>query len=426
MRRFIVLLLIIMSITVFMLSLNINATSDYQTNNEEESEDLTQDDSMETSVRGIPGGGETNGETWYGIELNDDGKPIITYEIEYGDSNLLKYLKPGDIVYERNNAFFIADWVKHIAIVIDVFQGDENNPAYVLMIEAMPSYNGNDYGVVYSLMTPTRFIEKQVSIMRVKNATDEQIQGAIEFAKLQVEQDDIWFLKPWKETDWENNVWYCSELVWAAYYHQGIFLEPHDNSAVLPEEIYESDAVSTIMQYNLITNFSEKTDSYHTYSCDGDTYTEEHDYEDYGTCHEKCRACEYVRFKGAHSYTSEYRQMNSATHHYAYCDCGERTTVEHAFYTLLQERICLCCNYRIYINHTHSYSYTPFSFNTHKKTCSCGDTVRESCIGAASIDGTSRCTKCGQTLPSFPELLSVDEEEDAMIYKDDEDYTCCE
>ena len=115
--------------------------------------------------------------------------------------------------------------------------------------------------------------------------------------------------------------------------------------------------------------------------------------------------------------------MSSATHHYAYCECGERTTERHNFYTLLDEKICFDCNYRISTNHTHLYTYTPMGLNSHRKTCSCGDKVIETCIGRAMIGGTSYCMYCGQELNSEPGLLSVGDD-DAILpnNKEDEEY----
>ncbi len=50
--------------------------------------------------------------------------------------------------------------------------------------------------------------------------------------------------------------------------------------------------------------------------------------------------------------------------------------------------------------------------NMHKKSCSCGDSVRESCVGHSFIGGTSSCVLCGQQLNSFPELLAIGKEDE--------------
>ena len=359
---------------------NIYATINEESVYAENDNDIICEKENEIVSRSIDGGSETNGEIWYGIEVNN-GIPVITYSINYDGSDLLKYLKPGDIVYEQNAGLDIIDYIGHIALVVDVKQETPTQQGYVLLIESMPDSNNpytgepRNLGVCYALMTPTRFTEKYVSIVRVKNVTDEQIQGAIQFAKDQVEDDDIWLFRPWKETDVDHNKWYCSELVWAAYYHQGIFLEPHDDTAVLPEEIYESSAVSTIMHYNSSTTFINKTDTHHTYSCDGDTYTEEHDYEVHNYCYLKCRVCDHIIQAKEHEYG--YTSANSSVHKATCTDCGYVETKLHTFqYTSKNATqhlgTCTDCGYSVTSSHNFVYSSTD---EYHILTCSqCGMT----------------------------------------------------
>ena len=174
--------------------------------------------------------------------------------------------------------------------------------------------------------------------------------------------------------------------------------------------------------------YTTNNDNTHTLSCldCGFMISEEHDYVTHNHCYEKCTDCENVRRVVEHNYTYDYVSKNNLEH-YGYCICGSRDVFEHDLYETNGHVKCYDCTYLIEANHVHSYVYTPISNGrSHTKTCRCGISKTEMCIGSIAIDGTSRCTKCGQTLPSFPELLSVDEEEDAMIYKDDEDYTCCE
>ena len=481
-----VILTLVFTTSIFS-SNNVNAAISEESIQDENDKDIVYEKENEIVDRSIDGGSETNGEIWYGIEVNN-GDPVITYDINYEGSNLLKYLKPGDIVYEQNAGLDIIDYIGHIALVVDVKQETPTQQGYVLLIESMPNSNNpytgepRNLGVCYALMTPTRFTEKYVSIMRVKNVTDEQIQGAIQFAKDQVEDDDIWLFRPWKETDVDHDKWYCSELVWAAYYHQGVFLEPHDNSAVLPSEIYESSVVSTIMRYNSPTTFSEKTDNYHTYSCDGDTYTEAHDYEVYNYCYEKCRACEHVRLAIEHDYTNSYVSKNNS-YHYSYCVCGSLKTNPHTLecdgsengvhyekcadcgyrlnqftegeysditstnhrktcgdcgYTEIEnhnlgyakvnstqhKKYCIECGYvKSTASHNYTYSYTPTFRNQHTKTCICGDSVIEFCVGRAIIGGTSsKCMYCGQEIITIINPLSVDDDAILPNNKEDEEY----
>ena len=180
---------------------------------------------------------------------------------------------------------------------------------------------------------------------------------------------------------------------------------------------YEREVVMHDFQYT--TN----NDNTHTLSCldCGFMISEEHDYVTHNHCYEKCADCGNVRQVVEHDYTDRYVSKDNL-YHYAYCICGSKQTKDHTFYETDRSKNCYDCSYSIELNHVHSYVYTPISNGrSHTKTCRCGISKTEMCIGSIAIDGTSRCTKCGQTLPSFPELLSVDEEEDAIL-NNKEDY----
>jgi hypothetical protein len=137
-----------------------------------------------------------------------------------------------------------------------------------------------------------------------------------------------------------------------------------------------------------------------------------------------CSICGHISTTEEHDYTNRYVSKDNLSH-YAYCVCGSKQTLDHRFYETDKSKLCYDCPYSIELNHVHSYTYTPQSNGrSHIKSCRCGISTTERCIGMVSIDGSSRCSKCGQTMPSIPELLSVDEEEIALPYsKEDEDYT---
>ena len=410
----------------------------------------------------IEGGGEINGELWYGIKLDTEGKPIITYDIDYTDSHLLEYLKPGDVVFERNAGFDVVDFLGHIAMVIKVVQATPTQPGYVLMIESLPSVINNPYtgeprelGVCYSIMTPTRFSEKRVSIMRVKDATDEQIQGAVNWAVLQLDRAWRFPVNKFIDNNDPDKAWYCSELVWAAYCLQDIDLVEYNILPVAPEDIYKSDEVATILDYRweddsgyYETTF-DTTDTHHTFNCDGDTYTEEHDYvyesinnqthsvscfcgytsteahdyETYNFCYEKCSDCGNVRQAKEHSYTYRYEEIDTISH-YSYCECGKQRNDLHNFKLVGMMNVCENCNCRVNAEHVHSYTYTPRNDGkNHIKECSCGIFVMEQCLGEMSLGGQSLCSKCGQVVRSGIGILS-DEDDDALPFnKEDDDYS---
>ena len=407
MKKLLILFVTLLLICVIQMSSVISIYAYYEEENTTTDETIvvTEEESGTYSSRStiIEGGGEINGELWYAIELDNDGNPIITYDIDYSDSHLLEYLKPGDIVYERNAGFDMVDFLGHIAMVIEVVQDTPTQQGYVLMIESLPNLIPNPYtgeprelGVCYSIMTPTRFDVKHVSVMRVKDATDEQIQGAINWAKSQHNQSWRVPVNKFVDNDDPDKDWYCSELVWAAYYQQNIHLAADNILPVAPKDIYERDEVSTILDYSSPTTFSEVTATHHTYSCDGDTYTEAHEFEAYNYCYEKCRICDYVRPVQTHDYTYRYESMNELTH-YGYCECGAKREFNHNF--TVSGILDICVNCKLSKDHVHSYTYlSAMDGKMHRKMCSCGISQLELCLGITFPGSTTSCVKCGQVL----------------------------
>lgn len=438
MKKIVILFVTLLLVSVISMSslISIYAYCGEENTTTDETNVTTEEENSAYSSRSsiVEGGGEINGELWYGIKLDTEDKPIITYDIDYSNSHLLEYLKPGDIVYERNAGFDVVDFLGHIAMVIEVVQATPTQPGYVLMIESLPSVINNPYtgeprklGVCYSIMTPTRFDEKHVSIMRVKNATDAQIQEAINWAVSKLNCEWRFPINKYIDDNDDDKAWYCSELVWAAYCLQNIHLVGNNILPVAPEDIYESNEVATILDHRADeedyydTDFINKTDTHHTYSCDGDTYTEEHDYEVYNYCYEKCRACGYQRQAQEHEYTYRYNSLNSTTH-YAYCECGARKGESHVFNVVGEYKICEECNYQIETNHVHSYTYTPLlKGKSHRKECSCGDSVIEGCFGEAIFGEDSVCRWCGETIKSGQGLLSLENEDALPNSKEDDE-----
>ena len=411
----------------------------------------------------------------------------------------MTHLKPGDIIYEPNGAF-IGDLVGHIAMVYDIVYDEANNQHYVITIE---SYTG---GVQYGLMTPARFESKDVQIYRLTDATETQIQGAIAWAQSQY--DAAWFFKAWKKTEpGLIPVWYCAELIWAAYYHQGIYLDQDDNnnwgSIVFPYEIAAYQNAIPILhdsgedyQAELYSN----GDTYHTYYFNGKTYTEEHDYEEYQHRYRKCRVCEYIDYNtnnleyqeisntlhscectvcghifyeehtikytiisnenhsknciycgytltevhNYQAYNSCYEKCADCGHknqiaehdftygyetnpndvnntHYAYCECGLRISQEHSFSSSGELDICTYCH--LEKNHIHSYTYRPaIKGKTHIKECRCGEKNTEACFGAAIFGEPAYCGRCGEEMKFGGIGILSNENEDALLPNDDEDY----
>lgn len=134
-------------------------------------------------------------------------------EVSYSKYNLLEVVQKGDIIFESAGGLGITG---HIAIVEGVFFSDDGRK-YIRLIEAI------DVGVIRSILDDKRVDDKGSKIMRVFGATDEQINNAVNFCINELGSSyKLDFAKDYSanETDW-----YCSELVWAAYYNQGYDLE---------------------------------------------------------------------------------------------------------------------------------------------------------------------------------------------------------
>jgi uncharacterized protein YycO len=91
-------------------------------------------------------------------------------------------------------------------------------------------------------------IAKEDSVYRVRNATSTQIDNAIDFIIAQLGKP--YSVQPIKNANADNPDWYCSELIWAGYYHQGIYLDVDDNdnygSPITPREMIESNLLSRV------------------------------------------------------------------------------------------------------------------------------------------------------------------------------------
>ena len=372
------------------------------------------DESYEnSSARSIPGGEEIEGEEWYYIEVNDNGIPINYQDIDYSETyGMLEFLKPGDIIYETNGSL-IGDIVGHIGIVYDIVYDSNKEQDYVIMIEVLSD------GVGYGLMTPNRFEEKNVIIYRLTNASESQIQGALSFMKNHLNDGFRFpnkkYAEGYKTIDENGNEitsWYCAELVWAAFYSEDINLDSNDNSngdsLIAPAGLASYEHLTTILHYTddedeerYKTTITNNGATGHTYSCDGDTYTEEHDYEVYNYCYEKCRACGYERQAKEHDYS--YTTASSSVHEATCTDCGYTETKSHNFVcdgveNYLHYEKCTDCGYRA--NRMSGYQYVNINSTQHTSECTtCGHTsMGEHKWGYQMINNTSHrkyCTSCG-------------------------------
>ena len=305
-------------------------------------------------------GGGSSGETWNPLQI-ENGIPKLSHSVDYSTApELLQYLKKGDLIYEPQAGATITG---HTAMVLDIAYDTTYGQNYVLLLESVPSN-----GVCYGVLTPHRFNAQEGVIKRLKNVSESTIDAAVTWALSQIGKP--YSIDTTKNPFDSNPNWYCSELIWAAFFWQGIGLDQNDNlaydgSIVWPNEINASPLLTTIMQYNKTTTVITNNDTSHSITCNNETLTETHTYLPYNACYEKCSVCEHLHQINPHSYTI-YRSCNDGINHRVLCACGETKGLE-------------------------------------------------PCVGIPN-NGITKCKKCNQKIAGFiPSLQSIDEDKDNKL-----------
>lgn len=172
-------------------------------------------------------------------------------------------------------------------------------------------------------MTPTRFDEKKVEIYRLSDASDEDIENAISFMLSQLGKS--YEIALHKNNSSSNEDWYCSELIWAAFYWQDILLDDDDNdqfgSIVWPSEIRDYDNATLIMHYQYDTTATCLNSTTHQIECNGEITYEYHNYNHQNGYLDKCYICDVLNSQYMISYDIS---LNCQTNNYKtnYCDSG--------------------------------------------------------------------------------------------------------
>lgn len=123
-------------------------------------------------------------------------------------------LKPGDIMFETVYTFFM---YVHTLMFI---RYEESNETYVFIEAPANSLVRYEYFSYEEIADPSHY-----TFGRVLTASDQQIQNAILFAERQLGkafQDNFIWPKNFNPNDPDDmyaDAWYCSELIWAAYYN---------------------------------------------------------------------------------------------------------------------------------------------------------------------------------------------------------------
>lgn len=151
--------------------------------------------------------------------------PALSQQASYSKYNILSTVQKGDIVQETAGG--IATITGHIAIVEGQFWDSSFRQSYIRLIESGTS------GVVYGVLDDERYEVRGINVYNVTNATSTQKTQAISFCISQLGKPYNWtalsaaVVAPGVRVHLSSDgnradSWYCSELVWAAYYNQGI------------------------------------------------------------------------------------------------------------------------------------------------------------------------------------------------------------
>ena len=172
------------------------------------------------------------GDSWYdNIGVSN---PQLPQRASYNRYNILSTVQKGDIIHETTGG--IAALTGHIAIVQGKYYDTNYGQYYIRTIEAVWDR------VVYGVLDDTRYQNRGDEVYYVTSANATQKARAVDFCIGQLG-------KPWSlempllsecayESTTEN--WYCSELVWAAYYNQNINL----HGLTIPRHIYTPSALA--------------------------------------------------------------------------------------------------------------------------------------------------------------------------------------
>lgn len=156
----------------------------------------------------------------------------------YSKYRLLAKVKKGDIIYESKGGFGITG---HTMIVEGKYYSSEYRQYYIRVVEAL------SIGVVRSVLDDSRVDEKNSIILRVRKANDTVTSNATNFCISQLGK--AYMIDFRKDRSLNEPDWYCSELVWAGYYNQGINIETkgkYNEPGITPRDIKNSSKVYSV------------------------------------------------------------------------------------------------------------------------------------------------------------------------------------
>lgn len=206
------------------------------------------------------------------------------YSGEVG-TNLLKYIKPGDILYDSVGSHILFGYTGHVALIEGVFYSQTYSQYYIVTIEANPSV-----GVRRGYVDVKRFEDKK-TILRVTGATSSKVEQILYFARTQI--GDHYWLESGRSTSIEEDYWYCSELVHAAYYYAQLDISNGTTHFIFPYDIANDQDSHIIMKSGEETTI-ESSLTRHTYCCYGDSFSEIHKFAYNSNGDKYCMICNFI------------------------------------------------------------------------------------------------------------------------------------
>ncbi|MCD8294845.1 MAG: hypothetical protein LUE27_06370 [Clostridia bacterium] len=160
----------------------------------------------------------------------------------------------GDIILETDVEWYL-NGMGHTAFVYDINKPSEYVP-YIQTIEAVGDSDGDDSndGVCFGLLDDTRVLDFGVVILRVTTASSSDIETAKGFVYSQLGKKYSLPLTAGRvNTSKDSESWYCSELIYAAYYNADINLYCIDSGGwCFPYDIYNSSFTKLVQFSNFL------------------------------------------------------------------------------------------------------------------------------------------------------------------------------
>lgn len=190
------------------------------------------------AVEGVTGPGRTESTSiFYTDRYYYDTGLTCPEEATYSRYKLLERVRKGDIIYEANGGGGITG---HTAIVEGIYDRGDGTK-YIRLIES------DVIGVTRGILDDKRADDRGSYVLRAKGADQGAINRVLNFCVGQLG-------KPYRidfghDFDYYEAHWYCSEMIWAAYFLQGIDIETtgrYNEKGVTPRDIYNCDLTVTI------------------------------------------------------------------------------------------------------------------------------------------------------------------------------------